>query len=399
MPVRFLRICKVLIIAVLLPGYSGCSNSDPVPAERLQASVDANWTQYKQAHALPGGGMAVYVESPSGNYFASSGMSAGIDQNTRFRIGSNTKTFTAAAIMLLNQQGKLNIDDTIVSTIPGQAVPYIPASAQYNIPYKASITIRQLLSHTAGVFDISNQEVPSTCPAPYAGQDYISYVRATDPNHQFSADELVGVIATCQISHFSPDGGYKYSNAGYWLLSVIIERVSRMPYDQFLINNLLAPNGLSSTTVPMLGTDQTIPAPFNPGCIYDGSVMTDVTQANFSHSVGSGNILSTPADIARWVKRLIRGEAGPNAVSVQAMKTATPQSGTNNYGLGIFYTAGLGYGHNGAVSGYLSQMLYDPDSDVTTIVYFNVWDVPHLAPDQFTLNVKAARDAKAAVGY
>ena len=397
MRTRPLFILPVLTLLALLAGCSG--GSDPSPAERLQASVDANWSEYKRAHALPGGGMAVYVESPSGNYFASSGMSAGIDQNTRFRIGSNTKTFTAAAIMLLNQRGNLNIDDTIVSAIPGQAVPYVPATAQYNIPYKASITIRQLLSHTAGVFDISNQQVPSTCPAPYAGQDYISYVQATDPNHQFSADELVGVIATCQISNFAPDGGYKYSNAGYWLLSVIIERVSGMTYDQFLVNNLLAPNGLSSTTVPMLGTDQTIPAPFNPGYVYDGSVMTDVTQANFSNAVGSGNILSTPADIARWVKRLITGEAGLNAVSVQAMKTATPQSGTSNYGLGIFYTAGLGYGHNGAVSGYLSQMLYDPDSAVTTIVYFNVWDVPHLAPDQFALNVKAARDAKAAIGY
>jgi D-alanyl-D-alanine carboxypeptidase len=149
----------------------------------------------------------------------------------------------------------------------------------------------------------------------------------------------------------------------------------------------------------MLGTDQAIPAPFTPGYVYDGSAMTDATLANQSPSVGSGNIISTPADLARWVRRLIRAEGGLNAASVQAMKTATPQSGSNNYGLGIFYTAGLGYGHNGAVSGYLSQMLYDPDSDVTTIVYFNVWDVPHLAPDQFALNVKIARDAKAAVGY
>jgi D-alanyl-D-alanine carboxypeptidase len=301
--------------------------------------------------------------------------------------------------MLLNQLGSLNIDDFITSNIPVKGIPYVPATAAYNIPNKASITIRQLLSHTAGVFDISNQEVPSTCTCPYAGQNYISSVCATDPHHQFSADELVGVIAACQISYFAPGGGYHYSNAGYWILSTIIERVSGMSYDQFVMSNLITPNGLSSTTIPMLGTDQAIRAPFTPGYVYDGSAMMDATLANQSPSVGSGNIISTPADLARWVRRLIRAEAGLNAASVAVMKTATPQSGSNKYGLGIFYVDRLGYGHNGAVSGYLSQMLYDPDSDVTTIVYFNVWDVPHLTPDQFALNVKIAQDAKAAVGY
>jgi len=399
MPIRFLRVFQVLIIAVLLAGCSGSSSNALAPAEKLQASIDANWTQYKQTHTLQEGGVAVYVETPSGSYFASSGMPAGVNQNTHFRAGSNTKTFTAAAIMLLNQLGSLNIDDFITSNIPVKEIPYVPATAAYNIPNKASITIRQLLSHTAGVFDISNQEVPLTCTCPYAGQSYISSVCATDPNHQFSADELVGVIAACQISYFAPGGGYHYSNAGYWILSTIIERVSGMSYDQFVMNNLITPNGLSSTTIPMLGTDQAIRAPFTPGYVYDGSAMTDATLANQSPSVGSGNIISTPADLARWVRRLIRAEAGLNAASVAVMKTATPQSGSNKYGLGIFYVDRLGYGHNGAVSGYLSQMLYDPDSDVTTIVYFNVWDVPHLNPDQFALNVKIAKDAKAALGY
>jgi D-alanyl-D-alanine carboxypeptidase len=399
--IRFLFILLFFTLLILLTGCSGSDSGNylSTPAERFQASVDTNWMQYKQTHALPEGGVAVYVETPSGSYFASSGMPAGVNQNTHFRAGSNTKTFTAAAIMLLNQLGSLNIDDFITSNIPVKGVPYVPATAAYNIPNKASITIRQLLSHTAGVFDISNQEVPSTCTCTYAGQSYISSVYATDPKHQFSADELVGVIAACQISYFTPGGGYHYSNAGYWILSTIIERVSGMSYDQFVMNNLITPNGLSSTTIPMLGTDQAIRAPFTPGYVYDGSAMTDATLANQSPSVGSGNIISTPADLARWVRRLIRAEAGLSAASVAVMKTATPQSGSNKYGLGIFCVDRLGYGHNGAVSGYLSQMLYDPDSDVTTIVYFNVWDVPHLNPDQFALNVKIAQDAKAALGY
>jgi D-alanyl-D-alanine carboxypeptidase len=394
---KMLGIILIVYVAALAAGCSG-NNDNPADAEKLQTSVDASWSQYKQDHGLPGGGMCVYLETPTGKYFASSGMQAGIDQNARFRIASNTKTFTSAAIMLLDQQGKLHIDDTIVSLIPGQGVPYVPNTAQYNIPYKASITIRQLLSHTAGVFDVTNEKVPATCSAPYAGQNYEDYIFAIDPYHQFSPDELVGVDATCQLSYFSPGASYKYSNTGYSILATIIERVSGMTYDQFVIQNLITPNGLSSTSVPMLGTDQAIPSPFNPGYLYINSLMTDVTQSNMSLNIAEGNIISTPADIARWVRRLIRGEAGPNSASVNAMMTLTPQS-INSYGLGISYVNGLGYGHTGAHQGYLSLMVYDPAVDVTTIFYFNIWDYANLLGDQWKLLMKAAKDARAAVGY
>jgi D-alanyl-D-alanine carboxypeptidase len=400
---RSANILTIVLISFVITLVAGCSgNSDnPTKAQNLQASVDSNWNSYTQTHHVPtggGGGLAIYIESPSGNYFAASGMQATIDQNARFRIASNTKTFTSAAIMLLDQQGKLHIDDTIVSLIPGQVIPYVPNTTQYNIPNKASITIRQLLSHTAGVFDVTNDPIPSTCPAPYAGLDYPSYILATDPNHQFTPDELVGVDAVCQKPYFFPGTDYHYSNTGYSILATIIERVSGMPYDQFVIQNLITPTGLSSTSVPMLATDRAIPPPFNSGYLYSGGVMTDVTADNMSLNIAEGNIISTPADLARWVRRLIRGEAGPNAASVGAMTTMTPQSGSK-YGLGIIYMSGLGYGHNGAHKGYLSLMMYDPTVDVTTILYFNIWDAANLLTDQFPLMSKAAQDARTAVGY
>jgi D-alanyl-D-alanine carboxypeptidase len=81
------------------------------------------------------------------------------------------------------------------------------------------------------------------------------------------------------------------------------------------------------------------------------------------------------------------------------MITPTALSGSNNYGLGITYTTGLGYGHEGAHIGYLSLMDYDPTANVTTILYFNVWDYANLRTDQGTLLRQAARDARAIVGY
>lgn len=398
MTFRFLKIIALCCISLLF--LFGCSGGgDSSLAEKLQTSVNANWNNYKQAQGVPGGGMAVYLETPAGNYFASSGMAPGVDQNTRFRIASNTKTFTAAAIMLLHQQGKLNKDDFIVANIPGTSTPYVPNTPQYNVPNKTGIRISHLLSHTAGVYDVTNDNVPASCAAPYAGYHYIRYQEDLEPGHQFTPEELVGVNAACQLSYFTPETGYKYSNTGYSLLAIIIERVSGLPYDKFILQNLLDPNALVSTTVPMLGADQKIPPPFSPGYIWYNNLFQDETESNMSANIAEGNIISTPADLARWIKRLITGQAGLTNDSVAAMIAPNPLSGTKRYGFGIYYEDGLGYGHTGAHVGYLSLMVYDPVAGVTTIVYFNVWDYDNLLTHQASLLLKAAREARAAVGY
>ncbi len=406
MSVRFLRAFQVLIIAVLLAGCSESSSNAPAP---VQNSVDANWTQYKQDHkildnVIQGAGIAVYLEAPTGSYYASSGMGSAVNQNTRFRIASNTKTFTAAAIMLLHQKGKLDIDHTITSLIPDKGIPYVPDTTEWAIWKKADITIRQLLAHTAGVYDVDNNDTLSNpCASQlYMGKSYPLCVLATDPEHQFTPGELVGIDAATQLHFFNPgDVNYHYSDTGYSMLAEIIERVSGKSYDQFIMQNLVNPNGLIYTSVNMLGWDQTIPPPFNPGYVYVNGMMTDNTADNMSLHIGEGNIISTPADIARWIRRLIRGEAGINSTWVDLMKTPTTGalSQGKNYGLGISSMSGLGYGHTGANQGYLSLMAYDPAADVTTIVYCNIWDTANLLTDQALLMVKAGRDARAAIGY
>ncbi len=372
----------------------------PPELVKLEKAVAAQWSDYKTQHGIPAGGLAVYVATPEGNYFASSGMAPGNGPDTHFRVASITKTFTAAAIMLLNQQGKLRIDDTIVSPMPGQSAPYVPDSAEFNIPYKSRITIRQLLAHTAGVFDVTNEAIPATCPVPYANKNYPLYViqELHVPNHQFTPEELVGVVAKCQLSYFAPASGHHYSNTGYSLLAIIIQQVSGMSYDQFILQNLIAPNGLSTTSVPMLATDQSLPSPYASGYVYEGGAVTDVTRSNMSMNIAEGNIVSTPADLARWIRRLLRGEAGPNAASVADMMTPTPQSG-NRYGLGLISAPGLGYGHNGAHEGYMAYMLYDPSVDVAVIVYISVWDVKNLMTDEAALLLQMVSEARAAAGY
>jgi D-alanyl-D-alanine carboxypeptidase len=369
----------------------------------MQASVTANWSDYQAAHHIPGGGLAVYLETPAGNFFAGPGLPAGAGPGSRFRVASNTKTFTASAIMLLAQQGRLDLDATLVSPAPGLGLPYVPgppeaAAADYAIPNKAAITIRHLLSHIAGVFDVTNNAVPASCPVPYAGQGYLLYMLASDPDHAFTPRELVGVDAACGLSDFAPGSQYHYSNTGYSILATIIERVSGLPYDQFVLQNLIQPNGLAATSVPMLPADRTLPAPFVPAYEYENGQWTEVTEDNMSGNIAEGNVVSTPADLARWVRRLVRGEAGPDAASVGAMMATTALSG-HSYGLGLASYSGLGYGHTGAHKGYLSVMTCDSDAQVTTVAYFNFWDVDRVVTDQANMLFKAAKDARAAVGF
>jgi D-alanyl-D-alanine carboxypeptidase len=160
------------------------------------------YAAYKNANGLPeNAGILVYLETPKGNFTASAGLPAGANENWHYRIASVSKTFTAASIMLLDQQGKLKIDDTLTANIPGTSVPYLPDSPNYAIPYKDKITIRQLLSHRAGVFDVFNNQIPSSSTFPYADNNYGLYVTAglNEPDHQFTADELIGVIAANQL--------------------------------------------------------------------------------------------------------------------------------------------------------------------------------------------------------
>jgi len=107
--------------------------------------LDAKWSEYWVGKDNPIGGFMMKVSSPKGDYFASTNFHDSVNQDFHFRGASTTKTFTAAAIMLLAQQGKLNIDDVVTDLIPGKADFYLPATPDFEIPYKDQITIKLLL--------------------------------------------------------------------------------------------------------------------------------------------------------------------------------------------------------------------------------------------------------------
>lgn len=403
-----LRIFLVLFLVPLVTGCGGGSGSDgsvenPNPAVRdaIQTMLAKEWSAFQRTWNLSQGGVAVRLITPSGDYFTSVGMGENVGSSIHFRGASTTKTFTAASIMLMHQQGLLNIDHPADALIPGTSMTYLPDTPEYAVPYKSRITIRQLLEHRAGVFDLTNDPIPPGVDAPYAGMIYADYVMETlgQPEHTFTFDELVGVAAKHGLSYWPPGSGFHYSNIGYAMLGKIIERVSGMSYAAYVHKTFTAPLGLRNTKFPDLGNETSLPHPHAEGfTLYQGETY-ETTAKNPSHSVAEGNVVTTPRDLSLWISLLLSGRAGlrPDTVAMMMDVLATGERHVW-YGLGITYTEGLGYGHNGGQMGYVTVMRYDPASEVAVVMFSSVTVADDIY-NQLDFLINTARNARALAGY
>ncbi len=337
----------------------------PTAQARLQQLTDSLYQHYNQKWGIQKnkGGFFLQVNTPAGSTLVSSNIEPGVQANAQFRIASITKNFTAAAIMLLQQDGKLAITDTITR--------HLPATPAYDIPYKNQITIKQLLQHRAGVFDITNAEIPETVKQPYAGKVYGDYVRdeLNQDTHTFTFDELVGVVAQNKLSSFAPGTTFGYSNTGYNVLGKIIEKASGMSYSDFIRTRFVEPLGLTNTYNVWQGTDNRMKDPFIESFLHrPGSSAVNTSEDNMSIHVTEGDIVSSPADITKWMELLLTGKAGispENVALMKEMEVADAERGV--YGLGLSVDE-LGYGHNGAHLSYMSILRYNPATKTTVLI-------------------------------
>jgi D-alanyl-D-alanine carboxypeptidase len=375
---------------------AGCGDDTTPPEAQIKRVLESKW---REGYAGQPGGLTAAVITPHGEYVAST--IAGVGPGSHFRAASTTKTFTAAAIMVLAQRGKLGIDDLITANIPGTSTPYVPSTPAFAIPFKSQITIRQLLDHRAGIFDVGNSDVPATAAAPYAGQRYATWAMAHyGPEHTFTIEELVGVVAQNQLYYTAPGQAFHYSNTGISIAAKIVEQISGKTFAQFVRDELVLPNGLAETTFPDDGRVRDLPAPYISGTLKVDGEYRDTTRANVSWGVGEGNVVSTPSDLARWIRRLIKGEAGVSASNVARMVDCLPTHEEHvSYGLGIeCHPADLGTGHNGAIAGYITVARHDPAIDVTVVLNMSLFDADAFAA-QGEFLYGTAREVRAALGY
>jgi len=347
-------------------------------SQAFQSVVDA------AAKNLMVPGAMVLVRGPQGDVTATYGTTELGTQtppaeNTHFRIASNTKTMTAALIVLLAQDGKLKFDDPVSSYVSG-------------VPNGENITVAQLLKMRSGLYN-------------YTADPALVTVMDADPGKAWTPQEVLD-IAFRHPPQFAPDAEYEYNNTNYALLGLVAEKVGGRPLAQQLAERLFGPVGLTQTSLPA-ADDTSMPAPYSHGYMYGGSFYAmaddpypaemqaaaragtlqpiDYTRQNSSYASAAGGAISTADDLAAWMKALVSGKVF-NADYQQRWLSSSQAEDPDNpdgqkYGYGIAYqrfgpNASMYY-HGGELPGFNSFMGYDPDNDVTLVIWTNLT----LSPD------------------
>lgn len=371
-----LRVLAVAMVLALAP----VAAAEPPPLH----TIDPARLQTAVADAAAGllvPGALVLVRTPQGSFTAAVGTTElGTSQpptpQTHFRIASNTKTMTAALVVLLAQQGALTLDDPVSRYVPG-------------VPGGDDITVAQLLTMRSGLYG-------------YTDAPELAAALDADPSRTYTPAEVLA-MAFARPPRFAPGAEFDYSNTNYALLGLVAERVTGTPLAVLFQERLLRPHGLTQTLLP---AGDELPAPYSHGYMYGGTSYalvdaeyppevqagaragtlqpTDYTFQNPSYATAAGGAVSTADDLARWMQELVSGNVfDPQwhrrwLNSLVAEDPGAPEG--QKYGYGISYQKfgpqAAMYYHGGELPGFNSFMGHDPDNDVTLVIWTNLTVAP-----------------------
>lgn len=251
--------------------------------------------------------------------------------DSRFRIGSMTKMFVATVVLQLVAEHKVALDAPIERYLPG----VVRGSGNDG----RDITVRELLQHTSGL------------------PDYVQYLDlqsvVADPLTQYSPQDLLN-LALAHPPLFAPGTGWSYSNTGYVLAGLLIQAVTGHPYGEEITRRIIEPLGLHDTSVPVDAT--AISGPHPQGYADPtGSGLIDVSAFNPSLAFSSGAVISSGADMNRFLGALLQGRLLPPA-ELRAMEATVPAGDGSRYGLGLqsepLPCGGQFRGHDGGILGF-----------------------------------------------
>jgi len=263
------------------------------------------------------------------------GVEAGAE--TVYRIGSITKQFTAAAVMQLVESGAIGLDDPMTD--------YLPDFDTQGHP----VTIRHLLTHTSGYREFVNELA-------LAG-------RRVDEGDFIGRYEVVTVIRNQPELQNEPGAEFNYNNSGFSLLTLVVERVTDMPFPEWMRENVFLPLGMENTVVEA-----------HPGEIVDhgsrGYVPSAESESGWREgrdlggSMGAGGIYTTVGDMAKWMANFASHRVGPaDAFERMTTPNVLTTGDTTNYGLGLFVDEYMGLRrvhHGGADMAHRSMLMYFP---------------------------------------
>jgi CubicO group peptidase (beta-lactamase class C family) len=328
-----MKFCRRAVIAALLIGFGPPISAE---ADKIDDYVSA---QMRKLH-IPGLSLAIVREGrivkAQGYGFANLELKAHATTETAYEIGSNTKQFTAAAIMMLVEEGKVHLENAITKYFPEAPEAW------------HGITVRHLLSHTSGI------------------QNHVAIPHWLDvfrTNLAFetapSCDELLEMFFKLPLE-FRPGETWAYDNTGYYLLGIIIEKASGKPYWQFLDERIFKPLGMTATR-------STDPRPIVP----DRASGYEWKNDRFENrpillpaiAFSAGSLLSTVEDMAKWDAALSSGKLLKKSGLDQMWTSSMTNDGADapfNYGFGWFidsYHSHRLVQHSGGTPGF-SSVIY-----------------------------------------
>lgn len=254
---------------------------------------------------------------------------------SKFRIGSITKQFTAAAILQLEEQGKLSVDDKLSKYIPGY-------------PKGDSVTLRMLLNHTSGIANYT------------ALPEFENVGRLS-----LSKDSMISFFKNKPYD-FSPGSKWSYSNSGFFLLGYILEKVSGQSYNDYLRQHIFDKIGMANSGIDNLDTILPMRA---RGYKQQNNRMMNADFISMEWPFSAGVIYSTVGDLYKWDRALYN-----NSVISEASGKKMFMPGMSNYGFGILIDSFENHPriwHNGGIPGFLSNLSRYINDDVCIVVLSN----------------------------
>lgn len=290
--------------------------------------------------------------------------------STVTNIGSTSKQFTAMAIELLAQRGKLNLDDDIRKYFPG-----LP-------DFGKKVSIRNLLTHTSGYREFLN----------------LLAMTGRDLSGKMDKDKVFQVIKRQPELQNDPGAEWNYNNTGYVLLAALVEKVTEQPFPEWMKENIFQPLGMNHTLV-RANPDQVVP---NRSMGYTLSEEGEYEAVkDLGGAVGAGGIYTTAEDLAKWIRNFSDPKIGNKEIIKEMTTPYVLNTGdTTHYGLGLEITELNGLkniNHGGADVAHRSMLMYFPEINGGLIVESNNASFDQSLPNKiatafFKKNMKIEKD-------
>ena len=354
---RTLRTYAGLVAALsisLVVGTLPAASADPSPAQSEQtvAGLQERVDRIVEAGSP---GAAILVRDGADTAAAAAGL-ADVDTgrelrpSDRFRVGSVTKSFLATLVLQLVASGDLDLDASVADYRPGL------------LPDGDKITLRQLLNHTSGLYNYTDD--PEFVDEAFTGA-------------AFTPRELIA----WSVKHgplFPPGEQHSYSNTGYIVLGILVRTAGEEPIRRQIRERIIEPAGLESTSFPVY--EKEIRGRHAHGYERDGELFDVTTMFSPSWAWAAGALISTPADLTAFYRALLTGELVEPALLEEMMDTV-PAGPGEGYGLGISSVelpCGTAWGHGGDVPGYHTIALSTEDGARQVAVNVNIGAPPRV---------------------